>query len=265
MRGSGGTRPDPYLINNPTFPNSDARSKTVRDPRLNAGESTAVIVIAGQSNTCNTVLGTGALYTPTNASKIDNLSLSDGGTYAAADPLLGCDSTGGSFMGRLADKLITAGVFQRVILAPVGVSATSITRWMVGGDLNSQIMVACRRLAAVGLTPTMFLWQQGETDNGVMGRSTYSTNLLSVIGSPRAEGYNAPWLIGKSTFNGTTTDSNIRQACADVINGTDIFAGADTDTITSSTYRQTAPSPHFNPTGADAQADLWKTAIDAVF
>jgi hypothetical protein len=274
MRGQGALS-DPYAIVHPLYPygagaygeGSNAGGKAFRSPVLIAGEKTAVIVAAGQSNIANNVKnsdGTTSRYTPSNATKVDNVSLSDGGTYAGSDPLLGCDSSDGNFLGRMADKLINAGVFQRVILAPTAVSATSISRWAPGGDLNSQIMAACRRLRAIGLTPTMFLWQQGESDHG-MTRNAYATNLLNVIASPRAEGFNAPWFIGQSTFDGSTTDANVRQACADVVNNTDVFAGADTDTITSTVYRQPVPSPHFNPTGADAQAELWKVAVDVVF
>lgn len=264
MNGLGVT-PDPYLVAPRTLSVPRVVDKTIRSPRLNAGENTAVIVGAGQSNIANQVVGSGELYTPTNASKVDNFNINNGGTYAAVDPLLGTDGINGSFLGRLADKLITAGIFARIILVPVGYSATSITRWVPSGDLHANLLVAGRRLASVGLTPTMWLWQQGESDNGSMSRNTYATNLSSMIAGVRSAGYSQPWFLAKSTFNGTTTDANIQAAYGDVINGTDIFAGADTDTITSSTYRQTAPSPHFNPTGAGAAADLWKTAIDVVF
>lgn len=67
-----------------------------------------------------------------------------------------------------------------------------------------------------------------------------------------------------STFIDADYASRRATAQAAMVNGTTIFAGPDTDTLTGATNRQ-ASLVHFNATGADACATLWKTALDAVF
>jgi hypothetical protein len=241
--------------------NIDPRDKSIRDPRLTSGETTGVFVVAGQSNCANTV---DTLYTPTNSDKVDNLNVFDGGLYAFVDPPVGCAGILGSWLGRLGDKLIAASVFERVIFCPIGVSATAIASWVPGGPLNQNLVVAAKRLAAVGLSVTAFLWQQGESNHGT-SRASYAASLADVISTPRDEGFNAPWFLAKSTLIAGATDSNVRGAIDDTVNGTDIFAGADTDTLTGTTYRQASNDPHFTATGADAAAGLWTTALNAVF
>lgn len=257
------SRNDPYYLGSVpgVSMNYDARGKTPRSPLLVPDERTAVLIVAGQSNCANTV---DSLYTPT-AAKVDNFNQADGGTYAFVDSPVGCSGFGGSWLGRLGDKLIAAGIFDRVIFAPIGVSATSITQWAPGGVLNQNLVSVCRRLMAAGLAPSAFLWQQGESDHG-MSQGTYQTHLGNVIGTPRADGFNAPWLIAKCTLIAGSTDASVRAAQAAVINNTDIFAGPDSDALSGATYRQTGGGdPHFNATGADAVAGLWKTALDAIF
>lgn len=62
---------------------------------------------------------------------------------------------------------------------------------------------------------------------------------------------------------GVGQNDDIRAALGAVVNGVDIFAGADSDPLTTG-YRQ--PSiPHFNDAGSVAAANLWVSAIRAVF
>jgi hypothetical protein len=261
-----GSAADPFLQPDALFSYRNTDAKSIRSPRLNAGESTAVIVLVGQSNICNT--GDTA-FTPVNAAKIDNFNWIDGGTYSGADPLLGCSLTSGlpgNVGTRLADKLITAGIFQRVILAPIGVSGTRISRWASGGDLNSRLTNVYLRLAAVGLSPTIWKLSQGESDNGLVTQAAYAAWVASVIATPRAIGDNAPWFIDKCTYINGVVDPLIQAAQAGIVNGTNIFAGANTDTLTGTAVnRQVVDNTHFKAAGADAAATLGVTAIDAVF
>lgn len=258
--------PDPYADVRATAYDLPSDGKITSDPRLVAGERTGIFVLAGQSNICNTVQS--ALYTPTHSTKIDNLNILDGGTYRAVDPLVGCDAEPGNghVFGRVADKLIAAGVFDRVILVPVGVGATPISDWTVGGQYYPRVVAGGRRSAAVGLPVTAFIWAHGETDK-VLGTSqaAYQAALSAMISGVRASGYNAPWLIGLSTYEAGATSSPVRAALAAVTNGTDIFAGADTDTLTGTSVNRRPDDTHFQAAGADSAAILWKTAIDAVF
>jgi hypothetical protein len=258
----GGSAQDPYaLAIAATNGYSAVGSKAVRDPRIVAGENTFVAIAAGQSNISNS--GATA-YTPTNSTKVDQINIFDGGTYAAVDPLLGCDGATGNVLSRLGDKLINAGVFARCIFIPIAISGTSITSWISSGSLNQLIILANKRALAVGLTPTAVLWAQGETDgqNG-MAQATYENHFNGLVTQIHGLGYTAPWFVAQSTLQSNTTNAAIRAALAAVVNGSTKRAGPDTDTLTGGTNR--VDGTHFTATGADSAATLWKNAIDAVF
>ena len=268
MRSGGGSIQDPFrlgLSTTATIINANVNGKTLHDPRLVGGENTGVLICVGQSNIANIV---DATYTITNASKVSNLNVADGGVYAASDPMLGCSSmsptaANGSWLGRLADKLITAGTFQRVILVPIARGGSLVADWATG-TLALNLKTAVARCHAQGYTISGFLWQQGEADTTAgTGQAAYHNALLAVIANSRAAGSSAPWFIGKSTYIAGTTSAAIQAACEAAVNGVDVFAGANCDTL-NSTYRQ-VDNLHFNAaTGADAVATRWATAIDAV-
>lgn len=263
--------PDPFVVREidayPKGGNRDTSSKAVRDPRLVAGEATGVFIIAGQSNACNMV---DALYTPTHATKVDNVNIYDGGTYAAVDPLLGCHniasvaSVYGSIWGRMGDKLIAATAYDRVILVPIGIGATNMIDWRDAGPLRDRFGIALGRLAAVGLSATAIMWMQGEGDNvGGTSQANYESWLTTMISGVRAGGDTTPWLIGQCTYYNGTTSAAVRAAQAAVVNGTDIFAGADTDTLTGTSVNRQSDNSHLKAAGADAAAGLWRDAIVA--
>ncbi|NTG12684.1 sialate O-acetylesterase [Agrobacterium rhizogenes] len=240
---------------------SNLSGKTPSTPRLTSGANTAVLLVVGQSNAAN--YASASLYAPTNATKIDNLSIVDGGTYRGSDPGLGCTGNLASWLFRSADLLINDSTFDRVILVPIAVGGTSITLWAPTGSLFSRISAAIARCSNVGLSVSAVAWQQGEADTS-MAQATYAGHLTSIISATRALGMPAPWFIGKSTYNGGVTSPTVRAACAEVVNNVDIFAGADTDTLTGTTYRE--PSlVHFNEAGINAAAGLWRDALEAVF
>lgn len=252
-----GSLSDPFRVEYLTaFQNLDG--KAIRSSRLVEGERTKIIVGLGQSNSANSE---NALYTPTNTAKIDNLNVYDGGIYSGADPLLGAGfySAGGCWQTRLADKLISGAFCDRVILGPIGRGSTSVLDWTPGGFMYPSLAAVCRRFSALGLTISAFLWVQGEDDHG-MAQDVYRDALMAMINSTRADGFVAPWLIGKSTYTQGNTDANVRAACASVVNGTTIFAGADTDGLVGANRYDDV---HFSATGANAAADLWASAVTA--
>lgn len=266
MISASGSLRDPFLLgrsSTATIINTNVTGKAIRDPRLVLGERTGVLVCVGQSNIGNTV---NALYTVLNPTKVTNLNVADGGMYEASDPMLGCSSMGpgltnGSWIGRLADKLITANVFDRVILVPIARGGTVVADWATGA-LALNLKAAVARCQAQGYTISGFLWQQGENDTQAgTGQTAYYNALLAVIANSRGAGSSAPWFIGRSTYIYGTTSAAIQAACDAAVNGVDVFAGADTDTLDSSNRHDNL---HFNATGANAAATLWATAIDAV-
>jgi hypothetical protein len=183
----------------------------------------------------------------------------DGGLYAAVDPLLGCNEAKGNTFGRIADKWITAGKYARVILIPIAIGSTYVADHAPGGVYNALYAVAFARAKALGYTVNGVFWQQGEQDN-VAGTTTaaYEASLSGLISQQRGLGNTAPWLLARSTYSTGTTSSAIQAAYAALINGTTIFAGADTDSLGSSDRQ--ADNTHLNATGADANATLWVNA-----
>lgn len=242
-----------------SFQNTNGR--TARTNGLVSGQNTGIFITAGQSNIANTVATT---YTPTNGSVIDNFNAFDGSMYAYADPTLGTDDSRGTFMGRLADAWINDATYDRVIVVPVAVGQTSIAQWQ--SLLFRRVIIASQRLALAGMTADAVIWMQGEQDkNDGTTQSVYQAALSSVIAAHRTAGFSCPWFIGLCTYTGGTTSTAVRAAQSAVVNGTDIFAGADSDTLTGTAVnRQAADDTHMTAAGATSLAALWKTAIDAV-
>jgi hypothetical protein len=267
MRGIASAA-DPFVIAEdldqiPWGSNRYPNGKIISTPRLNAGEKTLVLVTCGQSNGANT--GDTA-YTPTNATKVDNFNIFDGGTYRAVDPLLGCtiraSTTQGNVAGRIADKLINAGKCARVILVPTCYGGTPVSRWAPGGILNQhRLAVIPQILASRGLAASLYIWIQGETDNDPLhtSQASYAASLAGVIATP---GDGVPWMIAKCTYINGAVSAAVQAAQVAAVNGTTVFAGADLDSLTGLTYRQ-ADLTHFNGTGHDAGADLFVTKIVA--
>src|SRR5437868_5276157 len=112
--------------------NIDTSGRTPVQSALVAGERTLLLVIIGQSMGAN---NTTTLYAATNA-RAHCLNPNDGAIYPLADPVLGASGTLGGFSGRLADKLIESGVFDRVIIVNLSVNATAIAEWATGGAMN---------------------------------------------------------------------------------------------------------------------------------
>lgn len=264
MFGSGSIF-DPFYLPEEVSPKisfKNARTKTLTDPR--GSESTLTFIVTGQSLASNVVDtvpgGTGAFYTPTNPTKIDHINIFDGGTYRATEPLLGTSDSRGNLFFQLADKVIAAGLCQRVILAPIAMGATSITEHVPGTIGYSKLVTAARRCIAAGRTPDAVLLQIGETDaaNG-MSQATFQANFNLMHAAFDAEFAGTPWFLAKSSNNNAT----IRAAITALVNGTDILNGADCDAFMGATYRY--DSVHPNPAGADSMSTAWLAALGAYF
>lgn len=259
---------DPYILPDRAFSipaNYNVLGKPTRgDPRLIAGERTSIFIVAGQSNGANTG---DTIYSPVNAGKVDNLNVQNGGLYAAIDPLLGCTNAVsglafGNLFTRLADKLIAAGTYDRVILAPVALGGASIGDW--SNNVYDRINVAYRRAAALGYPTTAVLWQQGEADGPIGTTQSEYVERFHLLRSKMDAGLaGVPWILAKSTYIAGVAYPAIRSAIDELVNGSTLFAGPDTDTLTGTAVNRQADGTHFKAAGADAAADLWIASIDA--
>lgn len=268
LRTGGASAIDPFIVpdGKGLFApgcNKDVSGKILSTPRLAPGERTAVFVIEGQSGGANSV---DTPYTPAHADKVDNFNIYDGGVYRAVDPLLGCTTTGqdenGNIWGRVADGLIDIGWCDRVILAPIAFGDTSVAHHRYGGELNPRLRIAPQRLAAAGLPVTAFILALGENDNQLgTPYGQIVAGLSEIIATPRNAGFSAPWLVGKCSYAFGVTSSVVQSAQAAVVNGIDVFAGADTDTLTGTAVYRQANDVHLTAAGRNAAASLWVNAI----
>jgi hypothetical protein len=263
LMSSATSAPDPFRLREwADVPEGGIQSRdgrTQRSPRRDPGETTFVIIVAGQSLTCNYV---NAFYTPTHGSKIDILDIYNGGIYAAAEPFLGCDGPNGNAYFAVADEFISYGLCDRMILVPIGIRGATVEQYSTGA-LNDRLIVAPRRCAALGLSVSAFFWAQGETDNyhGI-SQSAYAAGLAQVIATPRAAGFDAPWLLSKSTVWWGEPSAAIRAAIDETVNGTDIFAGADSDAIGMDGRYDTT---HLNAAGSAQLGVRYRNAWIAAF
>lgn len=247
---------------------SNTAGRTVVSPTLTPGEKTLIVFGIGQSLIGNYGV---SLYTPTNATKVQNLHINNGTLYRLVDPMLSAAGVDGSYLGRLGDKLINAGMYARVIFIPIAIGGLSVWEWGPQSLYNHRLIAAALRAKALGwLEPNpdvtvVAMWHQGEQD-GLLGttQAQYQAWFIAVQDTLRARGIDIPWLIAKSTTVTNVSNAVIRAACdALVDNDENRFAGPDVDTLTGPTKRQ-AEGTHLSDLGNDECATLWVTRFDAL-
>lgn len=279
--------PDPFTLQFAmTCCGNAPNSKTLSSQTIDTTKRNLVIVAAGQSLAGD---NSSTAYTPTNGSKIDNLYLYDGGIYQASDPLLGPTNDGtslgpGNFLLRLADDLITAGLFDRVIICPIGVGGTTIAGWDTGLE-SDRFGVAYRRLAAKGIVPGLtnttivILWIQGEQDNANgTTQLAYSTGIGDVITAARNAGFTqglVPFFVPEESWNAGTVSTAVENAQIAIINhGSNIWAGPNSDAFNgnvcgsaSNAACRQADNTHLTAAGAYSNAGTggggWRAALHA--
>lgn len=219
---------------------------------------TAIIVVHGQSNAAN--YGN-TRYTAREA--VDNFDPATGKCFAAADPLLGADGAGGNFATRLGDILIQAGKYDRVIVAPIAVSGASLS--VLNNEQVGRLDNLLSRLKSAGLTPTHFLFQQGEKDAVLTTtQEQYVLLLHQLVKRIRAAGFDAPFYLSQSTKCDVADPKNIaavragQRAAIDA--SLDIRLGPDTDAIAND-GRNPNDGCHMNGVGTFANAALWASFI----
>lgn len=255
--------------------NNTTAGKTAVSCTVPGGQKTALIIVAGQSLGGNHGV---SLYTPTN-SKTYNLNVYDGNCYQLSDPILGCDGTSGTYISRLADDLINAGKYTAVIVVDVNIGGTTVFDWAPNAApftqdttaslLASRLRVAWLRVRQQGYDKNpdvhpFVIWDQGVQDN-VIGTSeaSYVAGFNSMKSTLTGMGYAGPWFtVDAETMLSNTVDATIQAAQASLVDNVTVFAGANTDSLTGGTNRQ-SDGTHLTDTGNASNASLWETAISA--
>jgi hypothetical protein len=226
-------------------------------PRPVAGERTLGVSVGGQSTIAD--WSSGALYTALSA-RSHQANILDGRVYPMADPVFGCDGTGGSPSSALGDLLIALGKYDRVTVANAAFGSTTSAQWANSTAQPAQgLKAAWALLKAHGYTNIVHIHQQGEADASAgTSQATMLANIQALDLWRRAYGINCPMYVSKTTFpfgGWVTSDPNpvnwtpgaaatlIRNAQAAAVNGTTILAGPDTDLIRGSAYGRTSAHP----------------------
>jgi hypothetical protein len=220
----------------------------------------AVIVTLGQSLFSNTVR-VDAAYDPGPSAL--NFNVLDRKCYRASDPLLGTDGDGANQATRIAGLLLESKAYDSVVIVPLSLENTWISQWAPGGFLHERIMKGLDLAVAAGLTPDFILWQQGAAESNSPPQPpnglTWQSSFKAIAASIRDAGISAPIYVAQSTICRKTPNSIIRAAQAAVVNGKDILAGPDTDTISVTWDRY--DGCHLSGTGAAQAAKLWVEAM----
>lgn len=237
----------------------------VEVPTGDVGPRTAVIVVIGQSLSVNQAP---TPYVPVN-SNIDQLNIYDGKLYRAKDPLLGINVSGGTvtaqrgtWMMRMADKLIADGHFDRVVLVPMAIGNTRIGQWADETQppyLFNRINTVGLRMRDAGLPCTAIMSGQGESDTAAgTSQAAYAAGLSRVIGEFQRAIPGCPILVAQESYYYGATSSAVLAAQSSVVNGTTVFTGENVDSIPSSgRYDDT----HLNDAGAAQRATLAVAAL----
>lgn len=250
---------------------TDTHGRVIRNLSVNTGVRNLVLIIAGQS-----LMGAEAptSYVPTHANAVDQVNIYDGAVYAMADPPLGSTWTGtsvpghgaGSIGGRIADLFLTAGTFDRVILVPIAVGASSAAQWG-SGILSNRICAALARLPARGLVPqsnvtVAILWGQGETDNlFATPQATYTASLNSVVMQAQQCGFSGRFFVNVETWFNGAISAPVQAAQIAAVNNTTVFAGGNLDTL--GLTNRVSDNTHLNDVGMANAAVLIHTAMHA--
>lgn len=224
-----------------------------------------VIVIGGQSNSTAYIGPT--LYTfRHNGGSCQSINFSTGVATTAVEPLPDLDGGLSTWASPLCDLLLDNINIQKVWLINISLGGTKFADFAVGGQYNGRIATAKSRIDSLGLTATHVIWGQGETDALTSSPATaFQSQIQSIIDTFRNNGISAPIIIPKETFNQGAIPANagtqVRAAQAAVVNGTDIFAGPDLDTLGNAFRIQDAQQVHFNVTGRDYVAPLMAALV----
>lgn len=268
---------DPFILNitgirGDPAQYQDTTGKTLATLQgVNPAVRNLVLISAGQSNNSNI---TPSAYTATNASAIDNLAICLGPLYKAVDPLM-CTSNGpspytGNISLRVADALITAGKFDRVIIASAAIGGSDIAQWSTG-ILASRLPVTLRRLADLGIVPGTnvtfaIMIELGEQDGGEgTTQANYVAGFNILVANTAAAGFSGRWFVARNTLNNGSTSATIQAAqwlttpSGVINNGTGIWKGADGDSLVGnicvgSVNCRQADNTHFSNAGAASWA-----------
>jgi hypothetical protein len=182
--------------------------------------------------------------------------------FVSADPLPGSTGNGGSIWSRLPAALRRAGSDRPVVIAAMGIDATSIDQWTAPtSPLRNLLQSRLRAMARAGLLPDVVLWQQGEADARANTTSEqYDDRLRELAGALAAGGSGAPIVLARSTVCRSGPHQAIRRAAFETVANDKRFRlGPDTDALRGERFR--GDGCHLSGAGLDEAAEMWARSI----
>jgi hypothetical protein len=183
-----------------------------------------------------------------------------GRLYKAEEPLLGGDvesGDSGSVWVRLANMLVTRGVYEEVVLVQMAVKESTIARWRPGTELHRELLKRIRDAQEAGLTFTHILWSQGESDARLStDPGGYRQAFQELLGSIREHGVTAPMFVAIATLcYSNKINLEIQQAQRSLVGlEARVHAGPNTDDLGMALRFDGC---HFANEGLDKAAGLW--------
>jgi hypothetical protein len=186
----------------------------------------------------------------------------DGRYSIAEDPLLGATGMKGSPWTRAANKLVTAGTFDSVVLLAGAVGSTVVRDWTTGGRLNGMLEARLADAKAAGLTVTHFLWHQGESDNNDEGVATYDAAMRPIIALTKRYFPRSKFFVAQATICMRSPPPNaaLRKVQRDLARIPGVYEGPNTDEIGCDGRFDDC---HLNGKGLEQHANGWAAAIAA--
>jgi Carbohydrate esterase, sialic acid-specific acetylesterase len=220
-------------------------------------QRTAVLLIAGQSNAANSAAQRHETRHPDRV-----LNFMAGRCYVARSPLLGSTGFAGESWTLMADQLIDAGAFDRVILSPVAVGASNIAQWAKGGALNTSMIPLVQDLVT-HYRVTHVLWHQGESDFTLKtDPALYKEQFRSFADTLRANAVDAPVFVSTATrcLTGWSEPNPIQSAQRELASAQSGFEpGVDTDKLLSAQDRY--DDCHMADSGEVKTAKAWAALL----
>ncbi len=172
---------------------SDETKKSAACPPQS--DRTAVLLVLGQSNAAN---HGGQQFRSEHGTHILNFFV--GRCFIAQSPLLGSTGAKGEYWTRLANLLVASGRFDDIVIAPLAITGSEVSRWAEGGDINQLLIETTRQLEQSSYRVTHVFWVQGEADyvEGT-GTDAYKQRFLSLVDTLRAQKVTAPVYVSIAT------------------------------------------------------------------
>lgn len=184
----------------------------------------------------------------------------EGRYYAAADPLLGASGYFGSVWPLLGDRLIDAGLHDRIVLMAAGVGGSSVKEWQPGGRLHAMLRQRLHEAQRSGLVITHFLWHQGEADHAA-DPAEYAAALNRVIDVAQGHFPQARFFVAQaSRCDSHPSSAALLAAQRGVTRRAGVFLGPDTDAIGPADRYDDC---HFSGRGLARHAQGWLQALRA--